>query len=393
MKTDNDPFIKAYDYHPEPVDCSDFRRFPEPDSKELGKYMYDTAMRNPGKHMIFPAVHKNRSINFLTFYPFIWQGDKVAVDRIILTPGYRLSDEDYSYFNLFLSYDLECDPVMYQEFKDNLFKVFPMMDDDYGPDRIGLLMRHAYYCALMNKLNKTQWQYCLSLLTEDGTKLAEGEIFSKPVYEHLGVYGSDEHAESYKRFRKLRSKLNKESGIRITTPLPAHIETVNGQIETAMKFYSDSFSWAHEVVKERNEEAYVYGRENYIVLMPSIKDVIKDAFAQHPNLLNYLDSYVNGNVRILLLRRITAQSEPFTAFVVRDRNIESLFGPSGILPKTDVFRWLEVYSRVLALDFNPVEIINERLIEDFEGHEGYSNEHFNSLSEYAEQFRLEHIID
>lgn len=391
MKRDNNPFEEVYNYHNIIKDCLDVSAYPEANAA-LGHYMYDRAIQSGNE--VFPLVCQNDGVYYCAIYMFIPISNKLLVERFILRPDFCLNKEDEERYYSYCADNLDCDPGMFESFLLQVNKVFPVMKNDKlvaEHNRIGLFLRHLYWCSLLNDVTPSQWQYTQCLLSDDGSSLAEP--FHKNIYEYLRFRGNDEICEAYREFRNLRYQLNKANGIRISTPLPADLDHSIEYLNIALKYYNASFKWAEDFVNERNEQDYMgYASGEYIVLQPSINDVIEDAFIQHPNLLNSLDDYVNGCCRILLLRCTSSMNKPFTALVVYNRSIEYILGCKDKYPDLSVFKWLELYSRSMALKYRPDEIL-AGFEENLDGTEGYSDQEIFDLLSYANSFHEEHPSD
>ena len=65
MNNDN-PFSKAYDC-PNTVDCLDCMLYPEA-NPDLGEYMYEAAMKDPGKDKAFPLVCCYGDVRYIALY-------------------------------------------------------------------------------------------------------------------------------------------------------------------------------------------------------------------------------------------------------------------------------------------------------------------------------------
>lgn len=238
-----------------------------------------------------------------------------------------------------------------------------------------------------DSLSPCQWIYLQGICSDDGKRLIEE--FNEGLYLYLGEYGNDELVTKYKEFYCIRKMI--KTKIIVKTPFPYRINEAIKQLNIILNF-QDNLKWADDLVKRRNEEqSLVYGDEKYIVLMPSsVQEVIDEALIQYSHLIILLDSFVNGSINILFLRRASSLNEPYVSFVVRDGCIANIYDQQGRLPCISVIDFLEKrYSKAMGFKINPWEIINGAF-EDMDYSEGYTDQHLQELKTYAEEYKTEH---
>ena len=218
---------------------------------------------------------------------------------------------------------------------------------------------------------RCQWLY-LRNISDDGQNIIES--FNEDLYSCL----EDESLYTlYKEFYNVRSQIKTKK--LIPTPMPVHINEVVKQIK-AIHNYQENIKTADDLIKKHSvDQNWAFSDSIYIVLNAThVQEVIDESVTLQLSLINFIDRFVNGNVMILLLRRVSCINEPYVSIIVtrdvcRGYSIEYVIG--RCLPPVSVYRFVEQYARAMGIKYNPEYVLS---FDDV----GFTEEHKTYVEEY-----------
>ena len=266
----------------------------------------------------------------------------------------------------------------------NQAQMINIVNSDVGIKRFINIYNLCFQYTENGIMTPSQYAYFVCITSGDGSCFVEP--LKRNVNSYLISYGNNKLFRQYQRFRRLRSRIKTKNYI--GTPLPVDVEHINKLARLILNCQNNQ-EWINKSIKERNEKRdMAYGDGKYIVLMPNnVNEIVEEAFSMNINLINVLGSYVNGSEEIFFLRQSSDINEPYVSFTILCDEIVFIFGPDGRLPRISVLRFLEKYSRVMGIKYDPSFIIDCEF-EDF--YERYTDNQLKKLKEYALQYRKEH---
>lgn len=227
-------------------------------------------------------------------------------------------------------------------------------------------------------ITRTQWEYLDDLCSYGVDYLHKR--FNRHLFESLHSDDGKRHLNDYVMF----NQLCKEYGLseRIKTPEPEDIKRVVNQIgamHMRAVFHPDDDEKLR-IRREMNNMEYSYGE--YSVIMPvSVKDFLVEAVEQHNCLFDYLGSHVCDVSTILFLRKKDNIEKPFVDIEIYKGTINQVYASCNSLPEIEVYRFLEIYSLVFGLEYDPYSIIVE--------YNGMRRApHFKELYKYAKKHKI-----
>ena len=112
-------------------------------------------------------------------------------------------------------------------------------------------------------------------------------------------------------------------------------------------------------------------------------DMCIEAIHQRNCLMDYIELYAAGNTTILFLRRKMNPDDSFVTIEVSNNVICQLYAKYNTLPDKKVYMFLETYSKIKGLYYDPYSLIFNSLDET-------EDEIDKELREYINQFEERH---
>lgn len=258
----------------------------------------------------------------------------------------------------------------------------PLLCKLYSENTIEICRKiYELYSDYINKdqISSAQWSYLEMLYRNDGIFVGKG--FNRALYNKLEKQVGDEIVYKYGRFFELKDKMPE---IKVRLPRPENVEEEIRSLALAYE-YKIGKTYENTLIRERYKNRYYeYCDNEYVITMPQDGvDMCIEAIHQRNCLMDYIELYAAGNTTILFLRRKMNPDDSFVTIEVSNNVICQLYAKYNTLPDKKVYMFLETYSKIKGLYYDPYSLIFNSLDET-------EDEIDKELREYINQFEERH---
>ena len=234
------------------------------------------------------------------------------------------------------------------------------------------------------EITKEQIRY-LVLLCSGGKENFKTK-FNGELYKRLGTHNGFLYFMQLLRFENLQSEL--KDIVDVKMPQLNDLNQVVSKMEELVD-YLPKKKRVDKLIAKRTASYYLeYSCLGYTVIQPRcLVDFFNEAVSQNNCVMEYIWRYIDGDSNIAFLRRTDAPDKSFVTLDLTDNTIRQVYAKANRLPAPEVYQFLEFYSVIMGLAFDPYELIHAGL-EDC-GNLPYAD----GLREYACRFKAKKEVE
>ena len=238
--------------------------------------------------------------------------------------------------------------------------------------------KNAYRLCLSHvgkkKITKAQWRYLEEICAPDGNGLREG--FNEKIFNFLEDCCPNE-VLAYKTFYRIRSRISENCKLRI--PQPEDIFDMLYKLDCVLD-YDDDAETLDERLREQKEKLKLeYSFGQFVVIVPEcVEDFVDEAMAQHNCLLTFVEECAYGYRTVIFIRRKECVDRSYVTVDISNGHVGQVFARFNNYPEVEVYEFLELYSQIFGLDYDPCKLTGYDEFKDAE--------HRRSVREYTKKF-------